>query len=236
MKKTWVLLSIGIVLFSENAIAYDNKVAHKEITDNAITSSIKTHEYLIDNLNLPMGIETFINAHEIRKWLKDGSMLEDEPGCRASNHFHNPLRDWDESGMRDQPWFVSGWCSGGDYPAEDINSAVHWATGHIAPVPPGDRLGTGNEWNWFRAREHFYTYLTGHDFYFNTVADTVEEREEYFAKSLRALGQVLHLLQDMAVPAHVRDDFKSHLDWVGIRWGTSYKPWKWISEEFEHFV
>lgn len=189
MKKTRLLMFIVVFLFSAKANGYDNHVAHPQITGRAITNSI-IHDYLDSNLKLPSGTDTLINGRTISEWLTMGSTIEDEPQCRASNHFHNPLREWDESGMRDQPWFVNGWCSGGDYPTEDINSAVHWATGYVEPAP-GSKEYTGNEWDWDYAREHYFTYLTGQNLSWNTVAETVEEREEYFAISLRALGQVL---------------------------------------------
>ncbi len=53
------------------------------------------------------------------------------------------------------------------------------------------------DYSWKDAREYYYKALT---------SETKEVRNENFAKTFRTLGQVLHLLQDMAVPAHVRND------------------------------
>jgi hypothetical protein len=130
----------------------------------------------------------------------------------------------------------TGWCSGSEYPPENITSAVHWGTGYIEPAPSGAKLDVGNQWDWDQAREYFYIYLTGKDYEGAVVATTQDQREEYFAKCFQALGQVLHLIQDMAVPAHVRDDFSSHLDWVGITWQTLFSPKKWFGDKFEYFV
>jgi hypothetical protein len=113
--------------------------------------------------------------------------------------------------MSDQPWFVNFWCKWGDYPPEDIKSNVHWATSYIEPAPNGAKEETGNQWDWDQSREYYYIYLTGKDYNGVLVAATQSEREFYFAQSLQSLGQVLHLIQDMAVPAHVRNDFKSHI-------------------------
>ena len=55
----------------------------------------------------------------------------------------------------------------------------------------------GNLWNWYSTRNAFYNALT------NSSPDL---REFYFAKLFRGLGQVMHLVQDLAVPAHVRND------------------------------
>ena len=50
--------------------------------------------------------------------------------------------------------------------------------------------------NWFVARELLYDALTQTD---------PRQREVFFAETFRTLGYVLHLLEDMAVPAHTGD-------------------------------
>lgn len=52
-------------------------------------------------------------------------------------------------------------------------------------------------WSWPQAREYYLAGLT---------AKTLEDREVNLAKTFRSLGQVLHLLADSSVPAHVRND------------------------------
>jgi len=220
-----------------NVAAFDNKTTHRQLTKVAIEGSeFKANGYLENNINLSNGTETALKSLSVERWLIDGSTFEDEPRCRASNHFHNPLRDWTESGMRDESWFIDWWCSESEYPPENIKSAVHWATGYLEPAPNGAKADAGNQWDWDHAREYFYMYLTGKDYEGAIVATTEEQREEYFAKCFQSLGQVLHLVQDMAVPAHVRDDFRSHLDWVGITWQTLFSPKKWFGDKFEYFV
>jgi len=59
---------------------------------------------------------------------------------------------------------------------------------------------------WDNARIYFYSALTSGD---NAA------RESYFAKTFQSAGQVMHLLQDMAVPAHVRNDFWNSHIWTG---------------------
>jgi hypothetical protein len=54
-----------------------------------------------------------------------------------------------------------------------------------------------NEWSWKRARDFFYDGLT---------KPTQTERDNALANTFRAVGQVMHLVQDIAVPAHVRND------------------------------
>ena len=129
-------------------------------------------------------------------------------------------------------------CSAGAYPFENITSNVTWATGFTGPAPNSQKIDTGNLYDWDHARQYYYTYLTGKDIAGNSVAATDIIRERYFAKSLKAVGGVLHLLQDMAVPAHVRNDFKAHIDITGILEETfsSSSEKRWWNERFEHFV
>lgn len=56
---------------------------------------------------------------------------------------------------------------------------------------------SSNEWSWKKARDNFYYALT---------SKTNSERQAYFAKTFKGLGHQMHLLQDKAVPDHVRND------------------------------
>ena len=102
MKKLCFLLIIIISIifvFSGNVSAFDNENTHPDLTDEAIEKS-KLYDYFKNTLNFPNGTGTIVEGIPIRKWIMDGSEFEDEPGCRASNHFHNPLNtlSWNESG------------------------------------------------------------------------------------------------------------------------------------------
>lgn len=240
MKKIYyqIITTIFIVsLTFGTAFSFDNELTHKKLTESAIDKS-QLNDILKNNLGIQNGVNEYLQNRKIRDWLREGSFLEDVPDCRASNHFHNPLNTlpWTNSGMSDSPWYINLWCSGGEYPPGNINSNVHWATDYTGPAPTGTKAKTGNQWNWDHARENYYIYLTGKNYNGDLVATTKAERESYFALSLQALGQVLHLLQDVAVPAHVRNDFKSHLDFVGITPYTIFHPTKWVGDRFEHYV
>lgn len=76
-----------------------------------------------------------------------------------------------------------------------FNSSVDWS---LEPV------GT-QKWSWNDAREYYYKALS---------SPTKSERDEYWGKTFRALGQIMHLIQDMASPAHVRND--PHLSFGGF--------------------
>lgn len=68
-----------------------------------------------------------------------------------------------------------------------FDSSINWSLSSV-----GDQ-----EWSWNDAREYYFKALT---------SPTKTERDENWAKTFRALGQIMHLLQDSTNPAHVRDD------------------------------
>ncbi|HES59197.1 MAG TPA: hypothetical protein ENO18_02090, partial [Caldithrix sp.] len=91
-------------------------------------------------------------------------------------------------------------------------SALAWA---IAPAgaqttfPP---TGTGT-YSWYDARSYFEQALISKD---------KKTRENYFALAFRSIGQVMHVVQDMSVPAHTRGDIHPSLLNIG---GDDYEKW-----------
>jgi hypothetical protein len=71
-----------------------------------------------------------------------------------------------------------------------FDSAINWA---LRPIG-----GQGEDaFSWNDAREYYFKALT---------SENKADRDENWGKTFRALGQVMHLLQDSANPSHVRDD------------------------------
>ena len=232
-----IVITFALQISAGSVLAFDHRLTHPALTKLAIKKST-INTYLKNNLDLVAGTETIIDERSIIERIKEGSSLEDEPDSRASNHFHDPRKDWIESGMEDMPLWLEWYNGWSGYPREDICSAVHWATRYTEPAPDGAKVDTANQWDWDHARLYYYRYLTGivNDSNIGPLILSDEGRKAYLAKSLRSLGQVTHLLQDMAVPAHVRNDFQSHLDWGGITENHLFPPSKWIGEKFEYFV
>ena len=112
--------------------------------------------------------------------LRDGS--EDEDNFpRFRNHFHNPMYtidSWNQAGLDDF------WFSG--------QSSVLWAQDSSSQAS-----AWGGDWSWAATRHHYYQSL---------VAVNHAAKEQAFSDALLGLGHQIHLLQDTAVPAHVRND------------------------------
>jgi hypothetical protein len=156
------------------------------------------------------------SKQEAYQWLREGAKSEDEPP-RWVNHFHDPLRDWGSAGL------------GGSVTSSIISSSVLWAQDsegqdlfnertdlaiyalagivgqqiydYVYEANDGER-----DWSWPKVREYFYTALTSSE---------EAERDEYFAMTFRGVGHQMHLLEDMAVPEHVRNDGHGYSGTVG---------------------
>ena len=141
------------------------------------------------------------------EWVRDGGQFEDTPGgiqipyMRSNNHFHDPLIE---------PWTNAGLNVAGFSP---FKSSLIWAQdqGALASLFGGD-------WSWKKARDSFHKGLTGLN---------QEERDKNLADTFRALGQGMHLIQDVSVPAHVRNDAHVYFELPsGIKVGKyHYEVW-----------
>lgn len=147
------------------------------------------------------------DAFTIKGWLMRGAIREDDVPhpfgdnpmddpydalqFRVFNHFFDPI-----SGSPLTVGITFGkiapqWAIG----STDIFSALN--------TPDASRK---NHFTVFDAREAMYRALTGMNKQGNPVATTDTQRNKYWATTFRALGDVVHLLQDMAQPQHTRND------------------------------
>jgi hypothetical protein len=120
----------------------------------------------------------------------------EDDGLRFCNHFHNPLRTWSQAGLHLTVPIVCGVTN---------ESAVIW----------GQNLA--QEFSWQKVRDEYFNGLT---------AASEDERNRHLANTFRGIGQLIHLVQDAAQPAHTRDDphpiFKGLESYVeNIRLGTA---------------
>jgi hypothetical protein len=87
--------------------------------------------------------------------------------------------------------------------------APSWAMG-VTPASafavPAEDTERGNHFTIYDAREAMYRALTGRSRDQSPVAFADVERKRYWATTFRALGDVVHLVQDMAQPQHTRND------------------------------
>jgi hypothetical protein len=199
--KYLIILMIVLILSHITVTSYPLEVeTHQQINLKVAdlnTGSFLLDSYLKDTLGFRNGLEELVDKWSIGIWLQRGGLFEDlpwnppfdftPPYLRSVNHFHNPITDRGFSG------FAFGVLLSGD-------SSVRWAQKPLQTQDPG------GHYSWNDARSYLYDALTIRN---KTL------RERYFAETFRALGQLMHLVQDASVPEHVRDDF--HV--------TGYEKW-----------
>lgn len=155
-------------------------------------------DYLKNNLGIIGGIKQTYQTKPVLEWINLGGKYEDIPAwylqyIRSANHFHNPLTDNGFSGV-----WGSGVGSG--------ISAITWMQ-----LSPGLQL-VGGSYAWSDVRKYYIDALT---------ATSLPTRETNFADTFRGIGQLMHLVEDMSVPEHTRDD--GH--YRTARDQTTYEGW-----------
>jgi len=141
------------------------------------------------------------------EWVKDGGYTADEPEWFQSlRHFYDPYQPEGERYLKDintlAQCFVWLQKKRGDGPGgrEDISleqpmmDARHWAIRgtNTSPAKLPD-----NPYAWERGLENMGAAF---------ALTNPKEKDIQFARAWRVLGETMHLLADMTLPAHVRDD------------------------------
>jgi hypothetical protein len=230
------LICFIILNFLSIAIAWDNKTTHKDLSDVAAQQSI-LNIYLVNNLNIQKGIDEKLlwaasngTNQSIRKWIQDGANFEDTGvygffSTRPYRHFHNPLSQYntDQWVTAPAPYYHAGLDDYFYLYHVTGESAIHW-------VQDGENqlAYDGEDWSWQNTRTHYYIALT---------SQTKTVRDAELAQTFVGIGHVIHLLQDMSQPAHVRDDahpedaFGAFQTPFGIfRWVDRLENWAYVHQ------
>lgn len=178
-----------------------NKPTHRLVNSYIAQNSLNGFSlgsYLIGQIGLQAGIDTKFNNKEAWKWIRDGGAFEDEPAyLRSANHFHNPIT---KQGFTD---FNHWWALWGFFGLVNGKSSVEWSL-------LDNSQWIGGHYSWPDARNYFYNALT---------ATNQATRDQNFADTFKAVGQVMHLVADLSVPEHTRNEFH------GQPWNYGYEDY-----------
>lgn len=143
-------------------------------------------------------------------WLIEGAIKEDTPP-RWINHFYDPITGlgWQGEKMGKLPKEIILLLTKIGVSPQEAVSSLNWVKNQ--ELQTRYSLYQGNQ-TWQKA---IYKYCQGN-------------KEEAY----KALGHILHLLEDLAVPAHVRQD--THLDFFGLDPGEPYEDWLRKNTHFSH--
>lgn len=192
-KSTRSLIMLGCVAASLHAHAY-NEVSHKQMSEMAFDASVLASQDKLKQLGLIYGPNDVVNQKfpvdsataplTVRGAVSSGSVFEDS-GFRVVNHFFNPL----SNGALSIPLQNA---TSPDWALED--------NGLITSTVAGSQK---------------YSYRASQGYLLDAlVKPTKAERDKNWGLTFQTLGQVIHHLQDMAQPQHVRNDM--HLDVSGF--------------------
>lgn len=162
--------------------------------------SFLIHELLMaEGLNFQAPNVGTSGTKSLLEWIQEGSEREDDytiwPAGRFFNHFYNPITG---KGLND---FIGGIGSG-----QKLDS-LNWAWGNKAVV--GENL-----WGWLQAREYYFlTLITPWEENMDIGGGLIlPGRKASAGMTFRALGQVIHLIQDLGQPQHTRNDAHTPLE------------------------
>lgn len=184
LMRSLLVTLIAIWTFDASAFSIDtHRLLNRRVADISAVD-----RYLREDLGISGGLTENFNGKRARQWIEEGGAAEDqafglEPlgaAFRSINHFHNPLQAWDSAGL-------AGRCFG-LIPVSG-KASVRWAQD-----PAQGLIGQAA---WADARQHFRDALT---------LPSKAERDAAWAQTFQILGQQMHLIADLAAPAHTRND------------------------------
>lgn len=121
----------------------------------------------------------FVSRQTARQWIIEGGVSEDSLG-RPRFHFYDPISGLGLNGNAVSTVFCGGACTSAPDWAENLNAGDQ---NSVYSIPA--------------TRQSFFSALTTND-------PIVRQRQ--WATTFDAVGRIVHLIQDMAQPQHVRND------------------------------
>lgn len=209
--KGLILIVIFLTILSWNSQSFSlEEKTHQAINEHVakkVINGFSLNDYLINNLGFKKGVDEFLNGvdaerkvayKEVFWWIGEGGILEDRPGAwydyflgrktRSVNHFHDPLTNKGFGG------FIFGTLFSGE-------SSILWSQKPVSSQTPG------GYYSWFDTRDYFHKALT---------SSTKTDRDKYFTETFRGIGQLTHLVQDISVPSHTRNEFHAGYHYEGF--------------------
>lgn len=135
----------------------------------------------------------------VKDWLIEGGFSADEPEWdMALRHFYDPTRE---------PHYLTDIIRDLPESAQKLVTKVTWAN------------LTTDAYSWCFGRDNLFSFTNGKEYYRSALADTGNALGKNYGKAWRAVGESMHLISDMTVPAHVRNDahMPIDIDKLGIR-------------------
>lgn len=201
-------------------------IFHPEFSDSEMLKQIERNNNVFGREFRRQFPTRSAQSYTAKYLMVSGSEAEDHPTERSQHHFHDPITN---AGLDNNYYGVGIFADflALFYPSAEQSNAGRLICSIVSLCEPGFNLNgtsaidrvTGktsgaypyNYFAWPDTRRYFYNALT---------AKAKGDREHNFALTFFALGHSLHILEDMAVPAHTRNDFLYDHIWHGVIHGS----------------
>jgi hypothetical protein len=223
LSKLKYFLALGIWLSANIGFSHDVAV-HKAITTKAAEAAYGNSPAFEGFVNVVSSDGRVLSDAEGS--MVSGSEREDDPpgnqppnpndggGYRSLNHFYDPLYSAYGRGLSDVPPDRRDVAGTNSFAWASIsNCAAFNYSGFLGFI--GRNENKTNKWSWQNARGYEWLGLT---------ATNQIQRQTNLDNMFRAVGQVMHLLEDTSQPQHVRNE--QHVDKLGkIAWESPIEDW-----------
>ncbi len=224
------VLVLCLALFRIDSFGHDQNV-HQAITYNAAEAAYLNSLAYKSFVDVISSDVSYTGTFGATNSMVFGSSSEDNKdvdnygnkdvgGKRSLNHFYDPLDQVYSKGLSDSPpdrRIVAGTNS---FAWSSISNCVGYNFPGVTWFDFGKNVDTSNIWSWQNARGYEWLGLT---------ATNQSDRQTNLLAMFRAVGQVMHLLEDTSQPQHVRNE--QHLDQFTKRINT---PWRSPIEDYGH--
>ena len=201
-------------------------IFHSEFSDGEMLKQIERNNNVLGKEFRRQYPTQLAQSYTAKYLIVSGSEAEDHPTERSQHHFHDPVIN---SGLDNNYYGVGIFADflALFYPSAEQGNAGRLICSILSLCEPGFNLNgtsaidrvTGktsgdypyNYFAWPDTRNYFYDALS---------AKSRDDREHNFAMTFFSLGHSLHMLEDMAVPAHTRNDFLYDHIWHGVIHGS----------------
>lgn len=193
MNKSRLSIALALSLLAGAAYAYEIQT-HAKLSEASLDASrLSKDQQLLQDLGLK-ATDTFLNSQDpnprtIKELISDGANFEDNlllgSLLRVRHHFYDPVYD--------RPLTVLGAAVGERSPDWALEDRTEYA---------GGLLSAQQDYSLKDAYDYLYKALT---------LPRADERQKHFGRTFQALGHVIHHIQDMAQPQHVRNDIHPNI-------------------------
>lgn len=188
MKPLIKFVAIILLSFSCSVPAY-KEVTHEDLTQSAYNNSfLKTDQTLYENLGI-QNDEILESATLSKLNIKKGRLKIPLYIMRSGATFE------DEGGRPLNHFFD---------PYHEAYDTINHTGGFISPKWSLEFIGS-QDYSYHFARKYLFDAL---------IATTDDERDQNFSNLFRSLGHIVHHVQDMAQPQHVRKDSHLEIDYL----------------------